>query len=119
VLLLGVGHDANTALQLAELIAAVPYGVPRHTTALHDGRPMRIDYRENDHCCARFALMDDWLRAQGLQAEGPIGRGRARRFRLRDAVVLAVEQLARDPLLFLHPPAAQCGECDAARASVP
>jgi hypothetical protein len=26
--------------------------------------------------------------------------------------------LAHDPLLFLHPPEAGCGECDAARESV-
>lgn len=34
VLLLGVGHDANTTLHLAELMAKVPYGVPRHCTIL-------------------------------------------------------------------------------------
>jgi hypothetical protein len=33
-------------------------------------------------------------------------------------VDVAVERLARDPLLFLHAPAAGCGECDAARQSV-
>ena len=29
-----------------------------------------IDYGENDHCCERFALADDWLRSSGLQREG-------------------------------------------------
>ena len=73
VLLLGVGHDANTMLHLAELLAGVPYRIPKHITVLQDGRPVRIDYGENDHCCARFALADEWLRARGLQFEGRVG----------------------------------------------
>jgi hypothetical protein len=39
--------------------------------------------------------------------------------RSRDIVAVALEHLARDPLLFLHPPSAAHTECDAARASVP
>jgi aminoglycoside 3-N-acetyltransferase-4 len=118
VLLLGVGHDADTALHLAELIADVPYGVPKHITVLKDGRSVRVDYLENDHCCERFALADRWLRARGLQREGIIGSAHARLFRIRDVVTLAVAELARDPLLFLHAPDAGCADCDAARASV-
>ena len=63
VLLLGVGHDADTMLHLAEVMAGVPYSVPKHCTVLQDGRPIRIDYEENDHCCERFSLADAWLRA--------------------------------------------------------
>jgi aminoglycoside N3'-acetyltransferase len=115
VLLLGVGHDADTMLHLAELLAGVPYRVPRWCTVLRDGRPVRVDYGENDHCCARFALADAWLRSRGLQSEGRVGRACARLARARDIVRLAVERLARDPLLFLHPPSTGCAECDAAR----
>jgi aminoglycoside N3'-acetyltransferase len=117
VLLLGVGHDADTTLHLAELLAGVPYRVPKHCTVLRDGRPVRIDYGENDHCCARFALVDDWLRARNLQTEGRVGRAHARLARSRDIVAVALERLADDPLLFLHSPAAGCAECDAARGS--
>lgn len=117
-LLLGVGHDADTTLHLAELLAGVPYSVPKHCTVLRDGRPVRIDYRENDHCCARFALADDWLRPRGLQSEGRVGYAHARLARARDIVQVARENLARDPLLFLHPPSEGCAECDAARRSV-
>ena len=117
VLLLGVGHDANTALHLAELIAKVPYRTPSYCTVLEGGRRRRIDYGENDHCCAHFALADDWLRREGLQREGRVGHGQARLMRSRDLVRLAAAQLARDPLLFLHQPEAACAECDQARAS--
>jgi aminoglycoside N3'-acetyltransferase len=118
VLLLGVGHDADTTLHLAELLAGVPYRVPKHCTVLEAGRPVRVEYGENDHCCARFALADDWLRARGLQREGRVGHAEARLVRSRDIVTVALEHLTRDPLLFLHPPSAACADCDAARASV-
>lgn len=117
VLLLGVGHEADTTLHLAELVAGVPYRVPRHCTVLRDGRPVRVEYGENDHCCARFALADGWLRERGRQAEGPVGHAHARLARSRDVVAVAVERLARDPLRFLHPAGTGCAECDEARAS--
>jgi aminoglycoside N3'-acetyltransferase len=117
VLLLGADHTANTTLHLAELLAGVPYRVPKYCTALQDGRPVRIAYGENDHCCERFALADEWLRSRGRQREGPVGHGHARLVRARDVVETALEYLARDPLLFLHPPDAGCTECDVARRS--
>jgi aminoglycoside 3-N-acetyltransferase-4 len=118
VLLLGIGHEANTSLHLAELLAGVPYRVPRHCTVERDGQPVRIDYGENDHCCQRFAQADDWLRAAGLQREGRVGHAWSRLARARDIVRLAVEHLASEPLIFLHPPGTGCEECDAAQASL-
>jgi aminoglycoside N3'-acetyltransferase len=117
VLLLGVGHDSDTTLHLAELLAAVPYRVPRYCTVLQDGRPTRIDYGENDHCCQRFALADDWLRPRGLQSEGRVGHAHARLARARNIVRVALEHLGENPLLFLHSPSAKCAECDEARGS--
>jgi len=118
ILLLGVGHDANTSLHLAELMADVPYRTPSYCTVLRHGRKQRIDYGENNHCCQRFALADDWLRRDGLQQEGPVGHASARLMRSRDLVRLALEQLAEDRLLFLHAPQDHCEECDEARMSV-
>lgn len=118
VLLLGVGHDADTTLHLAELLANVPYRVPAHCTVLEDGRPVRVEYGENDHCCQRFALADGWLRARGLQSDGQVGSAQARLGRARDIVAVTLEHLAADPLLFLHPPSAGCEECDDARRSL-
>jgi aminoglycoside N3'-acetyltransferase len=117
VLLLGVGHDANTTLHLAELIAGVPYRVPKYITVLREGVPRRVEYLENDHCCERFALADEWLRSSGAQREGRVGQATARLIRARDIVDAAVPRLVADPLLFLHPPTTGCAECDLARAS--
>ena len=118
VLLLGVGHHANTTLHLAELIGGVPYRIPNHCTVLENGRAVRIDYGENDHCCERFALADGWLRARGLQAEGFVGNAHARLARAQDIVDRACAHLAEDILVFLHPPQDGCHDCDAARASI-
>jgi aminoglycoside 3-N-acetyltransferase-4 len=118
VLLLGVGHDADTTLHLAEIMAGVPYRVPTYCTVLRDGRPVRIEFGENNHCCQRFALADDWLRARGLQAEGTVGHAQARLARSRDIVSVALERLRRDPLVFLHSAEVGCRDCDEARATV-
>jgi len=118
VLLLGVGHDADTTLHLAELLAGVAYRVPKYCTILQNGRPVRIEYMENDHCCARFSLADEWLRKQGLQSEGRVGHAHARLAHARDIVAIALEQLAREPLVFLHDANAGCAECNDARRSI-
>lgn len=118
VLLLGVGHDANTTLHLAELMADVPYRTPSYCTVLANGRATRVEYGENNHCCARFALADDWLRPRGLQAEGRVGQAHARLAKSRDIVSVALQYLSVNPLLFLHPVGAGCEECEAAHQAV-
>ncbi|EYF03553.1 AAC(3) family N-acetyltransferase [Chondromyces apiculatus] len=113
-----LGVAADTTLHLAELLAGVPYRVPKQCTVLAEGRPVRIDYGENDHCCAGFVVADAWLRERGLQREGRVGHAHARLARARDIVQVAREHLAENPLLFLHPPGAGCADCDEARTSV-
>ena len=118
VLLLGVGHDANTTIHLAELLAGVRYRRPAHATILRRGQPVRVDYGENDCCCQRFALVDGWLDADGTQRRGTVGHAQARLSRARDIVTAVTAHLGRDELLFLHPPGVDA-ECDEARASLP
>lgn len=115
ILLLGVGHDANTMLHLAELVGGAPYRSDFHYTAA-DGT--RVDYGENDSCCAKFALADDWLRAEGLQREGRVGNAQARLMNAGDLVRIAAARVRADPLVFLHAADEECEECDEARASL-
>ena len=118
VLLLGVGHDANTTIHLAELLAGVPYRVTKHCTVVVDGVPTRVVYEENDHCCARFVLVDGWVREVGLQREGSVGHAHARLTESQDIVRVVRARLETAPLLFLHGPDAGCADCDEARTSV-
>jgi aminoglycoside N3'-acetyltransferase len=118
VLLLGVGHDANTTIHLGELLAGVRYRRPAHATVLRHGQPVRVDYGENDCCCQRFALVDGWLDAAGTQRRGVVGHAEARLARARDVVAAVTAHLGHDALIFLHPPGVD-SECDEARASLP
>lgn len=118
VLLLGVNHDANTTIHLAELLGGAPYRVTKSVTVLENGVPTRLEYGENDHCCARFTLADEWLREAGLQSEGMVGHAAARLSRSHAMVDCVVSRLRRDALVFLHSAEEGCEECDEARASI-
>lgn len=117
VLLLGVGHDADTTVHLAENMAGMRYLRPKHLTVLKDGLPARFEYKELDHCCENFAKLDEWLEAMGRQRRGFVGGAQARLVRSRDVVEAALEQLLRDETVFLHTPGV-CDECDDARAAM-
>jgi len=115
VLLLGVGHDADTTIHVAEHIAGVRYRQPKHATVTQDGRPKRYEYGETDHCCENFHLLDAWLEAEGRQRRGRVGHAEARLARSFDIVSAALDRLRRNETVFLHR-SGSCGECDAARA---
>jgi aminoglycoside N3'-acetyltransferase len=118
VLLLGVGHDADTTVHLAEYLAGVRYRRSKYATVLRSGRPTRVEYGEIDHCCERFALVGDWLDAAGLERRGPVGHGTGRLARARDVVDTVVPKLRRNETTFLHPPGTD-PQCDEAHASLP
>jgi aminoglycoside 3-N-acetyltransferase len=109
VLLLGVGHDANTTIHLAENLAGVRYRLAYHAIE-SNGR--RVDYEEIDHCCENFALLDSWLGSR--QRRGVVGAADARLARSRDIVDVALAHLRENETVFLHPQGV-CVECDEAR----
>jgi aminoglycoside 3-N-acetyltransferase len=115
VLLIGVGHGADTMIHLAENLAAVRYGRYKYVTVWQDGRPTRYRYFEVDHCCENFSFMDEWLGQ--LQLRGIVGHGEGRLARSRDIVHSALKHLAEDETVFLHP-LGVCQECDEARSGV-
>lgn len=117
ILLLGVGHDADTTIHLAENMAGVRYRRPKHLTIIRGGQPTRYDYSEIDHCCQNFNLLNAWLEVQGRQRRGVVGHAEARLARSRDVVEIALAHLRENETVFLHP-AGLCGECDEARVSL-
>lgn len=117
VLLLGAEQDGNTTIHLGEYLAGVRYRRPKSLTVVRDGRPAVVHYAEIDHCCERFALVDEWLDTANLQRRGRVGRAVARLMRSRDLVDVVVERLRADETAFLHPVGVDV-ECDEARASV-
>jgi aminoglycoside 3-N-acetyltransferase len=118
VLLLGVGHDDNTTIHLAESLAGARYRRKKYVTVLKDGQPTRVDYGEIDHCCQNFQLVETWLEAEQLQRKGTVGHAEARLVRSRDIVRVVVAQLQRDETMFLHPLGVD-EQCDEARLSLP
>ena len=118
VLLLGVGHDANTTIHLAELEAGVRYRRPKQCTVVRDGALVTIEYGENDHCCSRFNLVDEWLDAAAVQARGPVGQAEARLVPARELVEIVSERLREEPDFFLHPRGSDCRQCEEAWSSL-
>jgi aminoglycoside 3-N-acetyltransferase len=117
VLLLGVGHDADTTIHLAEALAGVRYRCRKQLTIVQNGKPVRLGYSEIDHCCQNFNRVDDWLDAQGKQQRGHVGQAQARLARARDIVSVVSDQIAVDETVFLHPLGVD-EECDEARRSL-
>jgi aminoglycoside 3-N-acetyltransferase len=115
VLLLGVGHDADTTIHVAENLAGVRYRQPKHATVLENGQPKRHEYGETDHCCERFSLLDEWLGDK--QRRIRVGKAEARLARSRDIVAAALAHLRDNETVFLHPRGA-CAECDLARVGM-
>lgn len=117
VLLIGVGHDANTTIHLAESLAGVRYRRKKYLSIRQEGRIARFDYLEIDHCCQNFNFVDAWLDAEGLQRRGRVGHAQARLARSQDIVKVVVAQLRNNETIFLHPFGVD-EECDEARASL-
>lgn len=117
VLLLGVGHDANTTIHLVESLAGVRYRRQKYALVLKEGQITRFDYAEIDHCCENFNLVDAWLEAEKLQSRGRVGYAQARLIRSRDIVKVVTAQIQSNETVFLHPFGVD-EECDDARASL-
>jgi aminoglycoside N3'-acetyltransferase len=117
VLLLGVGHDANTTIHLAEFMAGVRYRRKKSIIIKQAGQLVRFDYNEIDHCCENFTRVDDWLDPRNLQERGQVGHTQAQLMRSRDIVDVVSSQLQKNETAFLHPPGMD-EQCDQARASM-
>jgi aminoglycoside 3-N-acetyltransferase len=119
VLLLGVEHSENTTLHVAEHLARVPYSISYPTVVGADanGLPITVDIAETDHCAMAFKKMDAWLNAEGLQREGSIGNAHSKLINSKDVIRIALQQLERDPFVFLCEQSKGCTDCNLARSN--
>jgi aminoglycoside 3-N-acetyltransferase len=117
VLLLGVDHTSNTTIHLCENMAGVRYRRDKYLTILKDGKPTRFEYREIDHCCQNFSLVDGWLDERGLQKRGEVGHADTRLIRSQDIVDVVTKRLKENETTFLHPKGVD-DECDDAWRSL-
>ncbi|GAA2367372.1 AAC(3) family N-acetyltransferase [Dactylosporangium salmoneum] len=88
VLLLGVGHDNNTSLHLAEYRADAPKQYRRQgSPILVDGERQWVEYRELAHDTSLFVpLAKDFAEITGGEHTGPVGAGTASLTRQRALV---------------------------------
>lgn len=101
ILLLGVGHDANTTLHLAECRLDLPhlYALPdRFPTRDAEGRRVLRPVAKTTKCSDGFVKIAPWLRPD---REGRVGDAQAMVFRSREVVRVATEVLRRDPTALL------------------
>lgn len=118
ILLLGVEHDSNTTIHLAENISNVPYRRIKQLRVPTATGEQLVTIAETDHCCQNFPKIAPHLLARDQLIIGQVGYATAQLMRSRAVVQLACELIAQDPYYFLCPPG-QCqlgSECDEARA---
>jgi aminoglycoside 3-N-acetyltransferase len=97
VLLLGVGHDNNTSLHLAEYRADAPKSQLRQgSPMLVDGERRWVEYVELADDTSLFEpLGKDFAAVTGLERVGPVGSGTARLMRQRALVDFGATWLSR------------------------
>ena len=118
ILLLGVDHDANTTIHVAENISNVPYRIMDRVPVKQGDTIRWVEYAEVNHCCRNFTQIGPILRQQNQLIVGQVGEATAQLVRSVDVVTTARGLIAQDPYYFLCPPG-QCpydNECDEARS---
>jgi aminoglycoside 3-N-acetyltransferase len=95
VLLLGVGHEANSAIYLAEAWANVPY-LNRRTLAPNDQNEWQ-EMLGSPGCTRGFARIEPVLRQARILREGYVGNAPSEYMRIQHTASMAVEMLKGDP----------------------
>jgi aminoglycoside N3'-acetyltransferase len=102
VLLLGVDHDRNTMLHLAETIAGSAYlrdATVQVVTEGGDIAPVTLHKMAYGH--RQFISLDRGLSQAGIQRLGHVGTAVARLMRADELVAFALERLRQDPAALL------------------
>lgn len=112
ILLLGVGHEANSAIHLAEVWADVPYG-RRKAVVLNEKNEWQ-DMFGSPECSRGFHKIEPVLRQARILREGYVGNAPSQFMRIQHAVSLAIEMLKGDPEALLCDNG-DCPHCTLAR----
>ena len=98
VLLLGVGHDSNTSLHLAEHRAAWPSKrtITQHSAVLVDGERHWVEYTELDGDTDDFVALGAEFESTGRGHTGSVGAATARLMRQRELVDFATDWFGRN-----------------------
>lgn len=122
VLLLGVGHVANTTIHVGEFEAQVPYldipfdpEWPRAARiALGDGSSRSVEYEAFPGCSRAFGTVEHRLRARSTIRDGRIGRAAAQLVPGGAVIAATVELLEESPSALLCTDS-RCYRCTRAR----
>jgi aminoglycoside 3-N-acetyltransferase len=109
IILLGVGHWANSAVHVAEAIARVPYlDIPYSdqyarplTARLSDGTLREFPPKENPGCSINFTAVEEPLKQHGLITYHRQGDVLVQRVSGKGLLELIPKMLKRDPLFLL------------------
>ena len=106
VLLLGVGHDSNTSMHLAEWRQSHP---PRHTAGASvrqaDGTSRWVTWEDVDEDESDFDRIGSDFESTGAAVVGPVGQATARLMRQRAVVDFATTWIAANRATPPGPPA--------------
>lgn len=93
VLLLGVGHERNTSLHLAEVMADWPQkrSVTQGSRVSRSKGPEWATYSETDYDASDFAAVGDAFDATGAVRRGSVAGAEARVMSMRDLVDFAID----------------------------
>jgi aminoglycoside 3-N-acetyltransferase len=104
ILLLGVEHDADTTIHLAESLLDMPHlrELPdRYPTLEADGRRGWRPVAKTTKCSDGFVRLQPHVDAAGIARYGQVGDARAQLLRSRALVRVVVELLASEPAALL------------------
>ncbi len=116
ILLLGVGHDTNTTIHLAESMLDLPHlrELPdRYPVETASGRIWR-PITKTTHCSDAFLRLEPLLEADGAIVRGRVGDAEVQVLRSRDVVRVATALLRREPTALLCDDV-ECPHCPTSR----
>ncbi|HVU77597.1 MAG TPA: AAC(3) family N-acetyltransferase [Gaiellaceae bacterium] len=126
VLLLGVGHVANTTVHLGEFRAGVRYvelqpslAWPRVHEVTVDGRARSFEYGRFAGCSRAFGVVERGLRERSLIRDGRVGDAQAQLVPAAAVVEETIALLRRDEHALLCTDPSPEHRCARARAGVP